>query len=172
MENPQDPQTPVTPPEAKTETPNAGRDWEKEAKDNAKEAQALRQRLKEAEGKVSEAESAKLTEAEKLAKDAKDKDEKLTALEVRVINSELKVAASDFGFHDVADAIRLIDRSEIKTENGEITNAKELMAALAKAKPWLIKGAVAPPSGRQPAGGGDQVQDKKREEELRKRFRI
>lgn len=122
------------------------------------------------EGKVSASEQEKLSELEKAKLEAQAAKEKLTATETRVINSELKLAAKDLGFKDPADAIALLNRNDLVIEDGEIKNASAVMAQLAKSKPYLLSGAPAPPSGRQPGNGHDAAQNKQREADLTKRF--
>lgn len=50
----------------------------------------------------------------------------------------IKLAAKDVGLDDVA-AIKLIDESEIKIENDEVTNAADLVKAVAEKYPGLVQ---------------------------------
>jgi hypothetical protein len=165
-------QNQIPAPQNEANQTQANRDYEAEAKANARESQTLRAKLRELEGKVSAAEQEKLSELERAKQEAQAAKERLTATETRVINSELKLAAKDLGFKDPADAIALLNRSDLVIEDGEIRNAKDVMEKLAKSKPYLLAGAPAPSSGRQPGGGGDQVADKQRLDEISNRFKI
>lgn len=69
-----------------------------------------------------------------------------------IINAELRAAAAQAGFYDPGDAVALAGayRDEITVDDdGVVDGVAEAVAALAKAKPHLLKPKNAPP----PAGG-------------------
>lgn len=113
------------------------RDNEKATKTQLKELDDLRAKVKAAEDKDK-------TEAERLAGNAKEASEKLTAAEARAqdlaIRLSVERAARKLGFIDEDDAYRLIDRKAVDMDDdGEPANVDTLLAALAKAKPHLVK---------------------------------
>lgn len=131
-----DPQSPSVQPQAGDEPISL-----EAAKKLRQEAHALRERNKELEAKAKEAEDAKLSESERLAKRAADaereRDEILTRTQERVTRSEIRVAAQAAGI-DPALAIRLVDASEVEFDsNGDPTNIDKLVAKLAKDYPQL-----------------------------------
>lgn len=102
-----------------------------------------------------EAEDAKKSEAERLraAKEAAEQQAKVAAEQAKqaLIKAALMTAAAQAGFADPADAIRLADTSEIEVaDDGTVIGAKEAIDALAKEKPYLLRGA-----GGAGAGGGN-----------------
>jgi hypothetical protein len=106
-------------------------------KADAESAQKARdEAIAEAARIKSELESQKL----EAVKAAETKATEATAkAQQRAINADLKVAAKDAGAHDTGDILALVDRSKIKLdENGDISNADELLADLKKAKPHLF----------------------------------
>ncbi|MBU5214949.1 scaffolding protein [Bacillus oleronius] len=88
---------------------------------------------------------------------SKDKDKKTDSVDVdallesklkeerektfkRLVNSEVKVLASELGFADWEDALALADLSQVKEDDkGNIAGVKEALEALAKKKPHLLK---------------------------------
>ena len=58
----------------------------------------------------------------------------------RLVNSEVKVLANEFGFADWEDALVLADLTEVKEDDkGNIVGVKEALEALSKKKPHLLK---------------------------------
>jgi len=114
------------------------RAWEAKAKRDT-EAAAENARLTEAEAKgelqqVNDGLKQRITaiESEKEAADARWKE--------RVIRSDIRVAATQANFIDPDDAYRLLDHGTLTfSDDGEITNATEQIAALAARKPHLVK---------------------------------
>lgn len=67
-------------------------------------------------------------------------DDAFTAANDRLIGAEIRTQAAVLGFVDADDALKLIDRSELKVDDkGNVTGVKEALEALAKAKPHLVK---------------------------------
>jgi hypothetical protein len=109
----------------------------KASKATAKELSVAQARLKEIEDKDK-------SEVERLAGTARETSEKLTAAEQRArdlaIRLSVERAARKLGFIDEDDAYRLIDRSTVEMDDGgDPTNVDALLAALAKAKPHLVR---------------------------------
>lgn len=92
----------------------------------ADEHKASAERAKqEAEAKVAEA-NAKASET-------------LTKAQQKAVNADLRIAAREAGAVDVADALALLDRSKVKmNDDGDVSNAAELLAELKTAKPYLF----------------------------------
>lgn len=113
--------------------------------------------IAEAARKATETEAEKaaaVTAAEAKAAEAAQKAQE------RVVNADLKIAAKDAGAHDAGDILALLDRSKIKlTDDGEISNAAELIADLKKTKGHLF-GAIStsnptnPPPPKPPGAKG------------------
>ncbi|KIL46940.1 hypothetical protein KP77_25090 [Jeotgalibacillus alimentarius] len=58
----------------------------------------------------------------------------------RLLTAEVKLAAKELDFADYEDALKLGDFEDVKEDaNGEITGVKEVLEALAKKKPHLLK---------------------------------
>lgn len=113
------------------------RDELKAAKITAKEAEALRTRLKAVDEE-------KLSETERLASRAQEATEKLSAAEQRAADLALQMsverAARKLNFIDEDDAYRLIDRKAVEMDDdGDPKNVEKLLTDLAKAKPHLVK---------------------------------
>jgi len=94
-------------------------------------------------------------EIEKAAREKAEKEGK-TALDKanqRLINAEIKIAAQAAGFVDPADAVALIDRTNLTIDDaGVVAGAKEAVEALSKAKPHLV--GTGKPAGS-PGGAGN-----------------
>jgi hypothetical protein len=102
----------------------------------------------------------------------------IEAANARVVNGEIKLLASQpvtdkdgkvvrsaFRADALDDVAVLIDRKEIKDEDGKIVGVDKALEALAKSKPWML--AEAQPQSKQAAkgtpapGSGNGAQDKK-----------
>ena len=108
-----------------------------------KAAAELAEAQKAVANKATEVDAAKAKlEAEKAdaIKAAEDKAaEATTKAQQRAINADLRIAAKDAGAHDPADILALLDRSKIKlNDDGDVTNAADLLADMKKAKPHLF----------------------------------
>ncbi len=91
-----------------------------------------------------------------------------TDSDTRLVSSELKVLAVQAGFVDPADAVALVDRSEVVVdEKGMVTGAKEAIEALAKAKPHLV-GQPNRQVGSPGSPGGDGLENLSEEEQGKK----
>lgn len=103
----------------------------------AEEAQAARDAaIADAAKKLSEAETAHAAKV----KDAETKaTEALTKAQQRAVNADLKIAAKEAGASDLADVLALLPRDKLKiSDDGDVTNAAEIMAEFKKAKPHLF----------------------------------
>jgi hypothetical protein len=71
--------------------------------------------------------------------------------EARIIQAELKAEAVRAGIIDL-DGLRLIDHSSVCLDpRGEVVGAKEIMAGLKRAKPWLFGAASSSSTAATPA---------------------
>lgn len=100
-------------------------------------------------------ENEKLSENEKkdkqLADLQKTHDEAIRQHQEYKVNTEVRLQAAQMGFADIADAVRLLDWTEITYgDDGAPNNVKELLSKLLKAKPYLA-GKPAPTA---PTAGG------------------
>lgn len=137
---PSDPQAGAgtTPPQKSTE------DYERIIADLRKENAGHRTARKTLEEEKRLRDEAQLSEQQKLEKNYADlqrsHEEYKTEVQSKLIRSEIRTAAADLGFTDPADAISLINRSELEyDDDGVPSNAKALLEKLAKAKPYLLK---------------------------------
>lgn len=150
-------------------TIQAQREEARKLKEQLKEADELRAKLKAIEDKDK-------TDSEKLAGDLKSTSDKLTAAEKRAAELEAKYSAALIGAAiereagkanavDAETVAALVDRSEIKLdEAGNVTGADKAVAALLKAKPFLIAtgaagGTVKPTPGTPGSTGGSTPAD-------------
>lgn len=105
-----------------------------------------------AERKLKDAEDAKLSESERATKQQQDSEKAIAAANTRIINAEIKVAASAAGAHDPDAVLALIDREGIEIDDeGSVSGVKSALDLLLKAKPYL-KGT--PGAGRSGGEGG------------------
>ena len=130
----------------------------------AEEAQAARDaaiaeaaRIK-AEIEAQSAEKLKAAEAKAV--------EATTKAQQKAVNADLKVAAKDAGAVDPSDVLALLDRSKLKlNDDGDVTNAAELMADLKKTKPHLFGSASTSSTAKTPpAAQAKSVKDMTDEE--------
>ena len=134
--------------QAQTETASVSRaEFEaiqKALKAANKEAAERRKQLDAYEAEKKTAEEAQLSEAEKLKKQLLEAQDSIKRISEqsheRAIRAEIVSKAALMGFNDPGDAIALLDKSKIDTdENGEITGVEDALQALAKAKPYMLK---------------------------------
>jgi hypothetical protein len=142
----------------------------KEAKDEREAANDLR-KFKE------QIESQQMTEKDRLEKQLADlqkaHEDYRISTQQRLVTQELRVQASDLGFADLSDALRLIDYAELDyDEDGVPTNARKLLEKLAKDKSYLLSATLAQqarsqspgnspnprPSGQTPDGARDEYE--------------
>lgn len=143
------PTTPeVTAPETTTTTTTAtapeATAAESELKQARKDAAAYRTRLREIEAKLAAHEQAAMTETEKrdarlaeLEKLATERDQQLRDV---TLKSAVSRQARALSIIDDDAAYALLDRAAIQYDaDGNPQNLPTLMAALVKAKPWLVQ---------------------------------
>jgi hypothetical protein len=71
-----------------------------------------------------------------------------------LIRSAVVSEAAALGFHDPMDAFRLMDLSKLKlTEAGTVEGAKDALAEMGKAKPWMVQATPRINATRPEAGG-------------------
>lgn len=129
----------------------------KEAGDHRKKLETFEQAEKEKADK----EKSELTKATERAAAAEEKLTKLeSALVQRDISDAIRDEARAAGFRDVADALQFVDRGALEIKDGKVTGAKEAVAALAKAKPYLLSSADDKDKGKK--GNGTPPPDPKK----------
>lgn len=139
---PQAGDTSTNPQAGEPKTPRSAEEYEREIAALRKEAASHRTKLKKFEDDERARADAQLTEQQKKDKQFADlqkehADYVLHAQE-RMIASELRVQAARLGFADPADAIAMLDRTKlVLDDDGNPTNAEDLLKALLKAKPYL-----------------------------------
>lgn len=143
---------------AKAEAARAKR----EAEEKAKEADDLRAKLKERE----DAEKSELERAQEQAAEAVRKAEEAEArVRAAALRASVVAEASKLNLHDAAVAQRLLDPESIEYDaDGEPTNIGELLKALVKDHPYLVKGKATADVGETPGGNKKSLGD----EEIRK----
>lgn len=163
---------PATPPIAPATPPVADEDElvakiKADPNRTAEEIRALRHEAAENRRKATKAtEDAQAAEATKLKEQgeyktlAEKQAEEIKALKdgqrAGEIRSAVLLEASKAGIADPADALKLADLSKVDLGEGGVTGAAEAVAALIKAKPYLVKSdkGAAPDIGTSnPAGG-------------------
>jgi hypothetical protein len=168
----QPPAAPPTPPAATPPAPNsqpAGQGATPEPTDEAlgeagkQTLVKVRNLLKDAEARAEAAEKERdelqastQTDQEKAV--AAARAEGVTAANTRLVRAEVKAAAAAAGFHDPGDAaVQLYDQlTKVSiTKDGDVdeTKVKELVAALATSKPYLVKAPGATPPAALPGQG-------------------
>lgn len=123
-----------------------------------REAASYRVRAQEAEKKAQEYERAQMNEVERAKAEAEDAKKEAESAKAEIgrlrIERGIVSAASSARFNDPADAITLIDPSDIIVNDDGTPNQNSLTAAiqkLVKAKPYLL---ASPGSGDGGAAGG------------------
>lgn len=133
------------------------------ADDLSKEIAAMRAALKKANGEATtyrleanelkkykeENETLKLSDQERQEASRKKLEQQYAELQAELattkhtsqqyrINTEVKLIATQMGFHDPNDAVTYLDKSEIeKDEDGNPTNIKDRLTEMLKSKPYL-----------------------------------
>ena len=149
--------------------------WFSSFRNRAKDAE---QKLADAEKRLREIDDKDKSELEKAQRDLKELKDEVEPLrqEVDSVKAELAFFKADQArlFHDPADALREIDISKVKTEDGDL-DLKKLASeceALLKRKPYLGKtegegsaGSTGtsgrPANGKQPKPGDKEVLEQK-----------
>jgi hypothetical protein len=110
----------------------------KEAEDkNKSELQRLADRAAQEKARADKLSSERKAEVESLQKRIVDSEIKLLA-SVPVLDKDGKVVRAAFRADALADVAVLIDRSNIKDENGKIIGIDKALEDLAKSKPWML----------------------------------
>jgi hypothetical protein len=166
------PEPEATPPATGEELGAAGKaalEKERQARREAEKrlAQLQEELRKHQEAQLSETERAQ----RRLAELERSLAERERVLQEHTIRSAAIEAAARLGFRDPGDAYRLIDRAELEfDEDGSPRNVTDLLGALAKSKPYLLReagGYGSPDAGRGAGRAGptiytrDQLRDPK-----------
>lgn len=136
--------------------------WEAKAKDNAREAQALRKERAEQAAKLKEFEDKDKSELQKATERAEAAEKAAKDATERALSSRIMAEAARKGFADPEDAARFVDLSKVSEDFG---NIGELLDGVLTAKPYLKgnqNGVPATPGGN-PAGGGSGTAQSARE---------
>ena len=154
--NPQAGQEPggQTPPAAQATPPPAGQEPAQSAAPETfsreyveqlrREAADFRKRATTAEGKVTEHEREKLSDAERLTAEATEWKAKATDLESKyqtaIIRAAVDREAMKQGAVDPDAVFALMDRSELQvSDDGTVANTEKAVKALLASKPYLVK---------------------------------
>lgn len=130
---------------------------QKDAEEARREAAGFRKRATAAEGKVTEAERAAMTEAERVQADLAAEREKATALEQRVLDLTVGTSAREAltaaGAINAATALKVMGTDDIKVKDGKVDEASvaKAITALRATDPYLFKRTANADAG---AGGG------------------
>ena len=151
-----------------------------EARKLRREAQNLRKRLADLEKVDADRKQAELSEAEQAKQTAQASQQELAKLReehrATMVRYEVMLLASKLHVVDPDAAVRLLDLEAVETAEDGALDAKAVEAALRallKAKPYLVKPEqVAAPETNAHSGKAKEFDDKAREEELRRRYRI
>jgi hypothetical protein len=151
-----------------------------EARKLRREAQGLRKRLNELEKLETDRKAAALSEAERATQAAQASQQELARLReehrTAVVRYEVMLLDSKLNVVDPDAAVRLLDLEAVETAEDGALDGKAVDAALRallKAKPYLVKPEqVAAPETNAHSGKTKEIDDKAREEELRRRYRI
>lgn len=132
-------QAPTSQPQAGSLSPG---DLERELKEARQEAAKYRTQLRDLENKLKEYEDKDLSEKEKLTKKAQELEAKLQKAEndrqLAILSAEVKLKAQAKGIVDPDAALKLIDLSEVKIEDGKIEGLEQALEKLVKEKPYLL----------------------------------
>lgn len=150
-----------------------------EARKLRREAQGLRKRLAELEKGEADRKAAALSEAERATQAAQAGQQELARLReehrTAVIRYEVMLLASKLNVVDPDAAVRLLDLQAVETAEDGALDAKGIEAALRallKAKPYLVRAEQVTAPETNAHSGKTKIDDKAREEELRRRYRI
>ena len=148
------------------------REFEKSAKAQLKELETLRTQAKTAD-------AAKLSDQERLTQRVAELEQTLadaqTQHQERTVRYEVLLKASELGLVDLDAAVRLLDWAALEfDEDGRPTNTEKVLKDLIKAKPYLVKSQAAQTAPNINAGArsGSEQDQKARDDELRRRFRL
>lgn len=130
-----------------------------------REAQTLRSRATTAEKALKEKTDAELSELERAQKKATELETENARLAAESRNARILAKASTMGFADPADAVALLDRSQLKDDE---SNLGDLLEALKKAKPHLVTDGKSKLPGKGSGGNPGNQLEAQAEEEKRK----
>lgn len=124
-----------------------------ELKRARREAASYRTKLRDAEAAQAEREKGKASNLERLQAELNETKQALAETQrlaqERLVRNAVLAAAARVGFNDPDDAMRLIDQSTLEVrEDGSVDGVEKAIQAIAKSKPYLVRGkqqpAVAP----------------------------
>lgn len=143
----------------------------KEVKTLRKEAASWRTKLRQAEETEEQRRRSEMTELEKLKADLEaERQARATAETQRtqqLLRTQVISAAAKAGLNDPEDAVRMLDTSEMTVaDDGTVEGLEQALAALLKAKPYLIKSTSGTISPTNPAGGQQRTSDEQLRQEL------
>ncbi len=142
-------------------------------KDANKESAARRKRLEELETLEQQRVEAGKTEAQKLAdqvaKANAERDAALTRASETLIRSAVITEAAKLQFRDPSDALQFIDKTKVKiNEDGSVDGLAPQLAAIAKAKPYLLTTSML--GAQSPSNPGQGAQQGETREQRRARI--
>lgn len=151
-----------------------------EARKLRREAQSLRKRLAELDRAAEERKAAEMSEVERATQRAATLEQELAAIKKqiteRTVRYEVMLRASEMNVVDPEAAVRLLDLDGLDAGEDGLPDGNAIdraLKALLKAKPYLVKqAAAAAPETNAHVGKSKEVDDKAREEELRRRYRL
>jgi len=136
----------------------------KSERDTRKEQDKQLKRLGELEKAEEERKKASLSETDKLKQELADAQKRTElalaeAATVRVKTAVL-IAAGQLGFVDPEDAYALIKTSALEVgDDGKVSGVDEALKELAKAKPYMLRKAGAPPLGPTNPSGSQEARE-------------
>lgn len=136
-----------------------------------REAASYRTKLREAETAQAEKKKGELSDLERLQVELNETKQALAETQrlaqERLVRHAVVAAAARAGFNDPDDAMRLVDQGTLEVrEDGSIDGVEAAIQAIAKAKPYLVRGkqpAVAPTN---PEGQAQRLTDDQMRREL------
>jgi len=143
-----------------------------ELKRARREAASYRTKLRDAEAAQAEREKGKLSDLERLQAELNETKQALAETQrlaqERLVRNAVLAAAARVGFNDPDDAMRLIDQGTLEVrEDGSVDGVEKAIQAIAKSKPYLVRGkpqpAVAPTN---PEGQAQRPTDEQMRREL------
>lgn len=142
-----------------------------ELKRARREAASYRTKLREAETAQAEKEKGKLSDLERLQAELNETKQALAETQrlaqERLVRHAVVAAAARAGFNDPDDAMRLIDQGTLEVhDDGGVDGVDKAIQAIAKSKPYLVRGkqpAVAPTN---PEGQAQRPTDEQMRREL------
>jgi hypothetical protein len=160
---PADPPNPNPEPEDKKDPAY----WEKKAKDTAKEAQGLRERLRTLEDNEKKRTDAEKTELQRAQDKIAELEKSASQSQQQARDARIAIRAQKLGFADPEDASKFIRTADLKEDD---SNLDELLKEVLKSKPYL-KGSTergVPPvgGGNPPSHGAESAVDKAKTEKL------